>query len=99
MDFIFETMHTSTIDCQYMNGEADFWVAYVAEVKPDGAQYFGRNLDAFWDAVSRGGPGSPGDCNLHLVNTDGLSTWNKGAFVAGLRRIAVDSKSIEIRIE
>ncbi|MEX8195411.1 barstar family protein [Comamonas guangdongensis] len=93
-------MREYTIECRGLKSEAEFWAAYLAEVKPDGAHYFGRNLNAFWDAVSVGGPGSPGDnCALRFVHTDSLSTWRNGEFVSALRRIAAESKWVVICID
>jgi hypothetical protein len=87
------------IDCHDMKCEEDFWKAYLAVVNPDGTQNFGRNLDAFWDAVSAGGPGWPGECTLRFINTDALAAWRQGEFVSRLREIAAESTSVVIRLE
>jgi Barstar (barnase inhibitor) len=41
-------MQTITVDCEA-----------VRAIPTENAHYFGRNLDALWDAVSGGGPGAP----------------------------------------
>lgn len=87
------------IDCYDVKCEEDFWEAYLVEVNPEGAQNFGRNLDAFWDAVSAGGPGWPGECTLRFINTDALAAWRQGEFVSRLREIAAESTSVVIRLE
>jgi ribonuclease inhibitor len=88
-------MKTVVIDCAGINSEAEFWTAYIDAVQPDGAEHFGRNLDAFWDAVS-GGPGWPGECELRFINTRALAPLRAGGFVAALERIAADSRFVTI---
>ena len=87
------------IDCQNVKSEVDFWKLYVAETHLDSAQYFGRNLAAFWDAVSAGGPGWPGECTLRFINTEYLAAWDKHGFVSRLRQIAAESASVVIRFD
>lgn len=87
------------IDCRDVKCEDDFWKAYLVEVNPGGAQQFGRNLHAFWDAVSAGGPGWPGECTLRFINTEALALSDKAGFLLGLSRIAAESKSVVIRLE
>ena len=57
-----------SVDGDRLTDEAAFWREYLAAVQPDGAEYFGRNLAAFRDAVLAGGPGWPGkECRLRIV--------------------------------
>lgn len=60
------------LDCSSIASEDDFWSLYLEtiEVEPDVAVFFGRNLNAFWDAVSAGGPGWPGWCEIEVVNAE-----------------------------
>lgn len=92
-------MREFIIDCSELNDEADFWTAYLSTTEPEGAQHFGRNLDALWDALSAGGPSWPGDCALHFVNTDVLRHWRDGNFYRTLQKIALDSRTISIRLD
>ncbi|WP_331990129.1 barstar family protein [Chitinimonas sp.] len=91
-------MHSYTIDCVHITDESAFWQAYLAATNPEGAGYFGRNLDAFWDALN-GGPGWPGECQLKFVNTASLKVLNEGRFYVALQEIARDSELVEVRLE
>ena len=93
-------MRTITIDCAKTADEAEFWDAYVAAALPEGRGYFGRNLAAFWDAVSGGGPGWPGeDCELRFVNTAPLKRFARRGFYEALKDIAARSESTPIYVE
>ncbi|MGE8281238.1 MAG: barstar family protein [Stenotrophomonas sp.] len=91
-------MDTFTIDCSEISSELQFWHAYLAAVNPDGAAVFGRNLDAFRDAVIDGGPGWPGECSLHIINTELLRT-NVPQLYQGLRSIAAESSLAHIWLQ
>lgn len=80
------------LDCSSLKSEGDFWNLYCEATHPEGEGYFGRNLDAFWDAVSAGGPGWPGACQIELVNVDGFARRNSGLY-NGLKRIARDLRT------
>jgi hypothetical protein len=61
----------------FINGEfcetkEDFWNKYVAEIDSDSAKLFGKNLDAFNDAIKAKGPGFPGDCIIEIIGTKKL---------------------------
>lgn len=89
-------MRVVTIDCLGINSEAEFWKVYLSASQPEGARYFGCNLDAFWDAL-HGGPGWPGECVLRFKNAAAVEPLRDGDFLQALRDIANDSK--EVRIE
>lgn len=91
-------MGTYTIDCAAVTDEDGFWLAYLSATNPEGAGYFGRNLDAFWDAL-HGGPGWPGECNLCFINISSISHFREGQFYSALQQIATDSKHVRIRLE
>ena len=91
-------MAVFTINCDGLNSESEFWDLYLAETNPEGACYFGHNLDAFWDALS-GGPGWPGECELRFVNTRSLQNFNHGKFYVALKEIARDSKVVPVYFE
>lgn len=80
-------MKRFVIDCSNITTSAQFWETYLAVVEPEGARLFGRNLDAFNDALS-GGPGYPGECELSLVNSSSLHYLDNGQFLRHLREIA-----------
>ncbi|MBB3117027.1 barstar family protein [Pseudoduganella violacea] len=80
-------MKTYLLDCSKISSEGDFWRLYLETIRPDGAQVFGRNLSAFWDAVSGGGPGWPGECRIRVCNTGNLQKQT-AQFFNGLQRIA-----------
>ncbi|AKU23044.1 barstar family protein [Massilia sp. NR 4-1] len=80
-------MKTYQLDCSQISLEDHFWQLYLETVRPDGAEYFGRNLSAFRDAVSGGGPGWPGECRITVVNTENLQRREE-QFFSGFQRIA-----------
>ncbi|WP_256081196.1 barstar family protein [Massilia sp. YIM B04103] len=80
-------MKTYQLDCAQISSEGDFWQLYLETVRPDGAEFFGRNLSAFRDAISGGGPGWPGECRITVVHTENLQR-QAGQFFNGLQRIA-----------
>jgi len=92
-------MKTIIVDCRDVDSVEKFWEVYLAAAKPEGASVFGCNLDAFWDAVSAGGPGWPGECELRFTNTDRVRDFRSGSFYAALKRIAEQCDSVKIVLE
>ena len=86
---------TRRIDCRHVRTDADFWAAYVQAV--NGADQFGRNLDAWADAL-KGGPGWPGECEIELVNTEALQAWQGGRFLETLLALARSSARVKISL-
>jgi hypothetical protein len=87
-------MRTIRIDCLGVRPADELWQRYIDAANPDGADLFGRNLDAFWDAIEGGGPGSPSDAKLVFTNTtdsESLTLPNGNTFLDGLKRIACDA--------
>lgn len=84
-----------TIDCAQIKSKSEFWKQYIAVVEPEGAEYFGKNLDALWDALHAGGPGFPGEskCSIRLINTGSIKEIDNGAFYDALKQIAYDLKA------
>jgi RNAse (barnase) inhibitor barstar len=91
-------MSTITIDCSELSSESAFWERYLLATNPEGAQYFGRNLDAFSDALS-GGPGWPGEICIRLTNSEHLKSWRDGLFYKGLEGIAQKSTQVAVLLE
>ncbi len=88
-------MNKYTIDCVDFETELNFWNGYLAIVEPDGSEFFGKNLDAFWDALSAGGPGYPGDESsvIEVVNTESIKKFRDGNFYRALIKVAEDLNS------
>lgn len=87
-------MRILTIDCSSVTSEAGFWTVYVQAVGAEAAEHFGRNLDALRDALCAGGPGWPGECELHFSNAHALRELHDGRFIGALRRIASRSNQL-----
>jgi ribonuclease inhibitor len=85
-------MRTVLVDCSGVRSAEEFWQRYLDAAKPEGATMFGRNLDAFWDAIEGGGPGWPGEVSLiftHSAQLSGLRTRGGSAsFLDALKTIA-----------
>ena len=91
-------MRRIVIDCKGVASVAEFWQRYLDAARPQHGESFGRNLDAFEDALA-GGPGWPGDCELVFKNTDdlrALKTVGGASFLKGLRSTASQSSDIRI---
>ncbi len=85
---------TIVIDCAGVSGEQEFWDRYLAAVRPE-TQGFGRNLDAFWDALA-GGPGWPGPASLEFANAETLRPLRGGEFLAALEEIGRTQSRVPI---
>ncbi|WP_208108777.1 barstar family protein, partial [Cognatilysobacter terrigena] len=81
-------MRRLIVDCSDVSTADHFWEKYLAVANPRGPG-FGRNLDAFNDALA-GGPGYPGPCQLELVNSAHLACIRGGSFLAALRDVAAE---------
>ena len=95
-------MRKIRIDCAGVKSEAEVWQRYLdAAANPEGSQHFGRNLNAFWDAIQRGGPGWPGEADLTFTNTAELASLklaDGASFLEELRKIANDSTNTRIEL-
>ncbi|WP_425280682.1 barstar family protein [Leucobacter insecticola] len=93
-------MESLVVDCSEVRSQADFWRLYLRMVRPEGAEHFGSNLEAFRDAVLGGGPGWPGDRTLRFTGSAHMSAIQNGEFLAKLKLIAEASDGDpEIRFE
>lgn len=88
-------VRTVIVDCAGVRSEAEFWEKYLRLTGAEGAGYFGRSLDAFWDALS-GGPGWPGECELLFTDAACLAEFRDSRFLEGLQRIADESKFVRV---
>jgi RNAse (barnase) inhibitor barstar len=88
-------VRTVIVDCAGVRSETEFWERYLRLTDAEGAGYFGRNLDAFWDALN-GGPGWPGECELLFTNAACLAEFRDGRFLEGLQRIADESDLVRV---
>lgn len=92
---------TISIDCAGLTDTAEFWHRYLDATQPQDAGFFGRNLDAFWDAIEGGGPGWPGNVRLVFTNASqikSLRTFGSESFLEKLRQIANETTQIEIAL-
>lgn len=80
------------VDCTGVTSASAFWDRYLSTAKPQGAALFGRNLDAFWDAIDGGGPGFPEQDVVHFINTDDLKRVDGGFFYEKLLELAKASR-------
>jgi RNAse (barnase) inhibitor barstar len=90
-------MKTIIVDCKGVRSEVDFWQRYLDAARPKDAQLFGRNLDAFWDAIEGGGPGWPGEVELIFQSFGDLDALPR-RFVKALEQIAEDTTRVKIRM-
>lgn len=61
----------------FLNGyvyetQEDFWNAYTKQLNSESRKDFGKNLDAFNDAITAGGPGYPGECIIEIIGVENL---------------------------
>jgi Barstar (barnase inhibitor) len=94
-------MRTIYIDCAGVSSPTELWQRYVEAAEPEGAALFGRNLDAFWDAVEHGGPGWPGTAKLiftRSVELNGLQLASGASLLDGLRQVAEEATQTRIEL-
>ena len=87
------------IDCKGVTSAAEFWQLYLDTAKPSDGKLFGRNLDAFWDAVEFGGPGWPGNVELvftHSSQLEAVEAANGRSLLDGLRNVADEATQMRI---
>jgi len=95
-------MREIVVDCAGITSADEFWQRYLDAAKPDGALVFGRNLDAFWDAIEGGGPGWPGNVALIFQHSDQLSSLRtrggNGSFLDALKCIASRASVVSVQL-
>ena len=92
-------MEKFIIDCSAVTTEMQLWVLYAETTMPEGREHFGYNLAAFNDAITGGGPGRPGACEIHFTNMARVQQFRSGEFYRRLQAIADDSGSVRIILE
>lgn len=92
-------MRKFTVDCLEVKSSKDLWRKYIEVTGPDGVENFGYNLDAFNDAITGGGPGWPGECEIYFTNTWSIQKLCGETFYLELQRIAKESRTVRIHIE
>ena len=95
-------MREILIDCSGIGSTEEFWQRYLDATKPEDAALFGRNLDAFWDAIEGGGPGWPGDVLLVFTNSALLSglqiRGGNASFLDTLKAIAGEVSAGNVKV-
>ena len=94
-------MATFTMDGSRIRSRDQFWQEYLAIVRPEGAEHFGCNLDAFNDSLW-GGPGWPGnDFNLRLLCSKQVSDAVGADFYEciGRRSARLEAREAGIAVE
>jgi len=92
-------MKTFVIDCSTVTREMELWEKYIEVTQPEGVEFFGYGLDAFNDAITGGGPGWPGECEIYFMNTARIQKFRDGEFYKSLERIAAASTNARIHME
>ena len=94
-------MRVVTVDCSGITSPDELWQRYLDAATPELGHLFGRNLDAFWDAVEGGGPGWPGEVELVFLNSSELAPLRNRrgdrGFLECLKEIANSATSVQIR--
>ena len=93
---------TVVIDCSAVTSAPEFWQLYLDIAKPRDATIFGRNLDAFWDAIQSEGPGWPGHVELAFSNSSELAAIhlaNGDSLLDELKKIADQATQIPIVLQ
>ncbi|HEV7283991.1 MAG TPA: barstar family protein [Kaistia sp.] len=95
------SMREVVVDCSGIESTEEFWQRYLDVAKAEGVAMFGRNLDAFWDAIEGGGPGWPGTVSLvftHSAQLSGLRTRGGNAsFLDALKTVASQASAVSIK--
>lgn len=88
---------TKVVDCSGIRSEQEFWAAYVRDA---GVEHpgFGRNFDAFRDALW-GGPGWPDADEVRFIHTASLDSLHNGEFIDILKEMALGIPSIRLVFE
>jgi ribonuclease inhibitor len=92
-------MKVVEIDCLGVRFEGEFWSRFIAATRPDGAEVFGRNRPAFRDAITGGGPGWPGECELRILHSSELFYVDQGSLLGFLQEVAKESNDVVFRFE
>ena len=87
------------LDGSEIKTEADLWVAWTNQIDAESARYFGKNLSAFKDAITGGGPGFPGECVVILKYPSRLKKNLDSKKYGDLTELLGSAKFIDFRIE
>jgi hypothetical protein len=87
-----------TMDGRRLASEEAFWREFIEVLRPEGGEYFGRNLAAFNDALA-GGPGWPGnDFALTITSSDTAIEYLGADFIQSLREICEESGTALLKL-
>ena len=90
-------MRVCILDGRLLTSQPDFRRQYLSVAPPEGAEYFGRNIAAFRDAVTAGGPGWPGGPCILRVERSAIAVCHLGRrFIESLRAIVREAGDVSI---
>ena len=87
------------INGYYCNSQTDFWEKYTKQIPTESAKLFGKNLDAFNDAITGGGPGFPGDCVIEIIGIEKLNEIFGVQNMEFIIQLLRESEFIELIVE
>jgi len=87
------------INGYYCKSKNDFWEKYTKQIPTESAKLFGKNLDAFNDAITGGGPGFPGDCVIEIIGIEKLNEIFGVQNMEFIIQLLRESEFIELIVE
>ena len=87
------------INGNFLTSKQDFWDKYVEEIDFESGKNFGKNLDAFNDAITSEGPDFPGECIIEIIGTKKMKVLfgeDDFQFIIGLLK---EAKFVDLIIE
>ena len=83
----------------YCKTQEDFWSNYTKQIPYKSAKNFGKNLDAFNDAITAAGPGFPGDCLIEIIGINELSKIFGVQNMKFIIKLLQDAEFVDLIIE
>ena len=87
------------INGNFCETKEDFWNKYVSEIGAESANSFGKNIDAFEDAIIAEGPGFPDNCVIEIIGTEKLKRiFGKEDFNL-IIKLLINAEFVELIVE
>jgi len=83
----------------YCKTQEDFWNKYTKQIPSKSVKNFGKNLDAFNDAITAAGPGFPGDCLIEIIGIEELSKIFGVQNIKFIIKLLRDAEFVDLIIE